>query len=65
MHGIFDKAEFSRAFVNCLLKAKGLDENAQSDDWEEYKERQYELLAENVRRSLDMEYIYKILNKQV
>jgi adenosylcobyric acid synthase len=64
VHGIFDKAEFSKAFVNCLLRAKGLDENASSTDWDEYKEQQYELLAENVRKSLDMEYIYKVLNKQ-
>ncbi|MBQ8025849.1 MAG: cobyric acid synthase [Oscillospiraceae bacterium] len=63
VHGIFDKAEMARAFVNCLLRAKGLDENAESVDWEAHKEQQYELLAENVRASLDMDHIYKMLNK--
>ena len=32
-------------------------------DWKAYKETQYNKLAEIIRESLDMEYIYQILGK--
>lgn len=31
----------------------------------DYKEQQYNLLADSLRRSLDMELVYKILNEGV
>lgn len=61
VHGIFDDGEFTARFLNCLLRAKGLDETAKAVDWAAYKEQQYDILAENVRKALDMEEIYRIL----
>jgi adenosylcobyric acid synthase len=61
VHGIFDRAEFARAVVNCLLRAKGLPEEADGVDWDVYKEQQYDKLADGVRRSMDMERVYRIL----
>ena len=62
VHGIFDKAGAAAALVNCLLKAKGLEGQAASVDWQEYAQRQYDKLADGLRASLDMERIYRILN---
>ena len=62
VHGIFDKAGAASALVNCLLKAKGLEGQAASGDWQEYAQRQYDKLADGLRASLDMERIYRILN---
>ncbi len=64
VHGIFDRAEFARGVVNCLLRAKGLEEEAEGVDWNVYKEQQYDKLADGVRRSMDMERIYRILDRK-
>lgn len=65
VHGIFDQVEFARAFVSCLLRAKGLDPAQGVEDWEDYKQRQYDLLADGVRQSMDMEKIYRILEEGI
>ncbi|NCB63014.1 MAG: cobyric acid synthase [Clostridia bacterium] len=64
VHGVFDWGGCAEALVNCLLKAKGLDASAASVDWKEYQQRQYDTLADGVRAALDMERIYRILNKE-
>lgn len=64
VHGIFDRAEFARGVVNCLLRAKGLPEEAEGLDWDAYKQQQYDALADGVRRSMDMERIYQILEQK-
>jgi adenosylcobyric acid synthase len=61
VHGIFEKADFAGRFVDCLLKAKGLEEGGGAVDWDEYKERQYDILADGVRKALDMDFVYKVL----
>lgn len=64
VHGIFDKGGCAEALVNCLLRAKGLDASAATVDWREYQQRQYDILADGLRGALDMERIYRILNKE-
>lgn len=62
IHGLFDKGECAAALVNCLLRAKGLEPGAAGMDWAEYAELQYDKLADGLRKSLDMERVYRILN---
>ena len=63
MHGIFDSEEVCRALVCTLLKRRGLSEDALTViSHEEYRRQQYDLLADSVRKSLDMDAIYRILN---
>lgn len=64
IHGIFDRASFTDAFVNCILTAKGLDSTTGAVDWNEYKLQQYDLLADGVRNALDMDMLMKILEKR-
>ena len=64
VHGIFDQACVASGFVSALLKEKGYDAGQlERLDWKAYKETQYNKLAEIIRESLDMEYIYQILGK--
>lgn len=65
VHGIFDQGAFAQTFVSCLLRAKGLDPAQGVEDWDAYKERQYDLLADGVRGSLDLEKIYTIMEEGI
>ena len=63
IHGIFDKEGIAKTIVEAILKDKGLStESVQAFDMEKYKEEQYDILADEMRKSLDMDYIYKIIN---
>ncbi len=64
LHGIFDRDEVSRALIQALLTAKGLDASAvKAFNIADYKNEQYDLLADGLRKSLDMDYIYRILEE--
>lgn len=62
IHGIFDKDIVSKTIVEALLVNKGLSiDNLKTLDIKEYKETQYDILADELRKSLDIDYIYKIM----
>lgn len=66
IHGIFDKEQISKAIVTALLKEKGLDfSNVKAFDINEFKQTQYDILADALRKSLDMKLIYKILEEGI
>ncbi len=66
VHGLFDKEEVTRGIVEALLKKKGLDfECVAAFDIVSYKQQQYDLLADELRKSLDMKLIYQILNEGI
>ena len=52
--------------TKALLESKGLSvHDVQTFDAETYKQQQYDLLADAVREALDMDTIYRILNREV
>jgi adenosylcobyric acid synthase len=62
LHGIFDNLEFTTALVNNLRRRKGLDSlNGPAATFKEYKDSQYDLLAQMLRENLDMGKVYEIL----
>ncbi|MEG2295170.1 MAG: cobyric acid synthase [Oscillospiraceae bacterium] len=62
IHGFFDKESIIKVIVRALFEEKGLDfSNTQSFDLEQFKQTQYDLLADCLRQSLDMQAIYKLL----
>lgn len=66
IHGIFDAPGISDAILKAICDRKSLDFGAlETFDIYEYKERQYDLLADAVRSGLDMEYVYRVLNREV
>ena len=67
VHGIFDKAEVAETIIRALMKEKGMEPEVGglSFDYEKYREEQYNRLADTMRKYLDMEAIYRILEKGV
>lgn len=63
LHGLFDNLEFTGAILTQLAEKKGISLTAKAQSMEEYKESQYDKLADLVRRSLDMEAVYKIMEE--
>ena len=63
IHGIFDNSEVSERIVKTLFSRKGIAYSGGKTDRRAYKEMQYDILADGVRKSLDMELIYKIINQ--
>lgn len=64
VHGIFDSEEAAGIVAAALMKRKGLtDMAAERLDYRAYRESQYDKLAEKLRENLDMEEIYRILEK--
>ena len=66
VHGIFDANGIADCILKALCEKKGADfGDLEVFDVKEYKERQYDLLADAVREGLDMDYIYRIINGEV
>ena len=66
IHGIFDAPGVSDEMLRAICAQKGLDFAALGTfDPQEYKERQYNMLADAVRGGLDIELVYRIINREV
>lgn len=66
IHGIFDREEVTKGLMEAIGKAKGVDVSEMTGvDFAAFKETQYDLLAVGLRKHLDMEKIYEILNAGV
>ena len=64
LHGLFDTGELTKRLAEYLAGRKGLklgDLNMESRT--AYRQRQYDLLADNLRKSLDMEQIYRAMEE--
>ena len=66
IHGLFDENGIAEVIVRALYDRAGLefDENAVFDV-HEYRESQYDKLADAVRGALDMDMIYRIIEEGV
>lgn len=66
IHGIFDAPDVAKQIVATLLQEKGCDpEGVKAFEMKEYKETQYDTLADVIRASLDMEKVYDIVEKGI
>ncbi len=64
IHGLFDAPGVAEAVLKALARKKGLPDTVLEDfDPAAYKQRQYDLLADTVRSSMDMELVYRILER--
>lgn len=61
IHGIFDNGEFTRKFLNNIRRRKGFAPIDESFSFADFKEREYDKLADHLRANLNIEEIYKIL----
>lgn len=63
LHGLFDSPQLVEQLVHLLVEEKGLSwsgEATRESLWD-YKQRQYDKLAQTLRESLDLEQIYRIV----
>ena len=65
LHGVFDAPEAAQRLAQALADRKGVTLEGAAEDPAVYRERQYDLLAATVRRSLDMQRIYDIMEGKV
>ena len=66
VHGVFDKEDVAEAVVRALGEKKGLDVSEMTGvDFAAFKETQYDILASELRKHLDMKKIYEILEQGV
>lgn len=66
IHGIFDAPGIADEILKELCTRKGAEFSALGTfDPKDYKEKQYDKLADALQSGLDMEYIYKVLNREV
>ena len=64
VHGIFDRGEIASAVVRALADRKGIRLTAaEAIDHKEFKEKEFDRLADILRESLDMDKIYSILRE--
>lgn len=66
IHGLFDAPDVADTILKALCVKKGIAfDKLGTFDRGAYRERQYDLLADTVRQGLDMELVYRILNREV
>lgn len=66
VHGVFDKEEVVEALIRILGERKGIDVSSMTgNDFAAFKETQYNILAAELRKHLDMKKIYSILEEGV
>ena len=62
VHGIFDAPGVADTLVNALAEKKGIKlEINLKEEYDAYRNRQYDKLAGELRKALNMELIYKVL----
>lgn len=66
VHGVFDREAVAKAVIESIGKKKGIDTSDMTAvDYQTFKETQYDILAAELRKHLDMEAIYRILEEGV
>lgn len=60
LHGFFDSEEVVSGIINAISERKGIA-LVQTINRSEYKERQYDLLSDGVRKNIDMQKIYEMI----
>jgi len=64
IHGIFDNSKFTNDFLNIVRREKNMPEQKEIFSFNEFKEKEYDKLAELLRKNLDMEKIYEIMERK-
>jgi len=67
LHGLFDSVPFTETLIRLLLEQKGVEWQGEAPklSLQEYKQRQYDRLADALRQSLNMERIYQIIEEGI
>ena len=63
IHGVFDNSEFTNFILNKVRKEKGLDSINENFSFTEYKNQEYDKLAQILRENIDIQKIYNIISE--
>ena len=64
IHGVFDRGEVAETVVRALAERKGIEyAGGDAVDHREFKEKEFDRLADILRKSLDMDRIYDMLRE--
>ncbi len=63
IHGIFDNQKFTRGLLNNIRAQKGLEPVKKFTSVNEEKEKEFNRLAHTLRKSIDIDKIYKIMDQ--
>lgn len=64
VHGLFDHESMANSVVKALAKKKGIEiKGGVYENYQAYKEKQYDKLADTLRKYLNMEVIYGMLKE--
>lgn len=61
LHGLFDSGEFTLAYCRWAARCCHREIDLTIENYREYREKQYDKLADALRQSLDLEEIYRIM----
>ena len=62
IHGIFDEIDFTRTLLNNVREYKGLEKiDTKVSSFYDFKQNEYDKLADLLRENLDLDKIYEIL----
>lgn len=66
VHGIFDRDGIADTIVSALRRKKGYDSPPEEKvSYRDFRESQYDRLAKELRKSMDMEMIYRIIREGI
>ena len=64
LHGIFDEIDFTRELLNIIREKKGLEKlKSNVTSFDEFKQNEYDKLADLLREHLDIQKIYEIMTE--
>ncbi len=63
LHGMFDSDLFTRTLLNGLRQRKGLPPLDLRVQYEQYKMQQFDILADTMRKHIDIDFIYRIMQQ--
>ena len=64
VHGLFDEGSIANVMIQALAEKKGIKiENGEFEDYQTFKNKQYDKLADTLRMYLNMEEIYGMLGE--
>lgn len=64
VHGLFDEGIIANSMLQALAEKKGIEiENGVFEDYQTFKDKQYDKLADTLRMYLNMEEIYEMLGE--
>ena len=64
LHGIFDDIDFTRTILNNIREMKGLERiDSKVKSFKEFKDKEYDRLADFLREHLDIDKIYQIMQE--